>query len=92
MHYQVFGKTGMKVSDVGFGAWAIGGSGWGEGCNDEDSRAALERAYELGINLYDTCDSYGNGHSEKLIGEFMKGRREEIVLVKNDEITKKPEK
>ncbi len=81
MHYQVFGKTGMKVSDVGFGAWAIGGSSWGEGCNDEDSRAALERAYELGINLYDTCDSYGNGHSEKLIGEFMKGRREEIVLV-----------
>ena len=75
MQYQVFGKTGMKVSDIGFGAWAIGGSGWGEGCSDADSMAALERAFELGINLYDTCDSYGNGHSEKLIGEFMKGHR-----------------
>ena len=81
MKYQTFGKTGMEVSDIGFGAWAIGGSGGGEGGSDADSMAALEKAYELGINLYDTCDSYGNGHSEKLIGEFMKGRRKEIVLV-----------
>lgn len=81
MDYQRFGKTELKVSEIGFGAWAIGGSGWGEQCNDQRSMEALECAWENGVNLFDTCDSYGNGHSEELIGKFLKGKRQEAVIV-----------
>ena len=73
MKYRRFGKTELKVSEIGFGAWAIGGSGWGEGCDDALSMEALACAWEEGVNLYDTCDSYGNGHSEELIGRFLIG-------------------
>jgi aryl-alcohol dehydrogenase-like predicted oxidoreductase len=76
-----FGRTDLKVSDVGFGAWAIGGLGWGEGPDDANAVEALKRAWDLGVNFYDTCDAYGNGHSETLIGEFLKGRRNEAVIV-----------
>lgn len=81
MNYQRFGKTELSVSEIGFGAWAIGGSGWGEGCDDAQSTEALECAWEAGVNLFDTCDSYGNGHSEELIGKFLKGRRDRAVVV-----------
>lgn len=81
MNYQRFGKTELKVSEIGFGAWAIGGAGWGEGCDDALSMEALACAWDAGVNLFDTCDSYGNGHSEKLIGEFLKGKREQAVVV-----------
>lgn len=81
MVYNQFGKTDLKVSDVGFGAWAIGGLGWGAGPDDENAVAALKKAWELGVNFYDTCDAYGNGHSEELIGEFMKGKHQEAVIV-----------
>lgn len=81
MNYQRFGKTELLVSEIGFGAWAIGGSGWGEGCDDAQSMEALECAWEAGVNLFDTCDSYGNGHSEELIGKFLKGRRDKAVVV-----------
>lgn len=81
MEYNVFGKTGMKVSDIGFGAWAIGGKGWGDGSSDREAVEALTVSWEKGVNLYDTCDAYGDGHSEKLIGEFFKGRRKEAVIV-----------
>lgn len=81
MKYQRFGKTELMVSEIGFGAWAIGGSGWGEGCDDGQSMRALECAWEAGVNLYDTCDSYGNGHSEKLIGKFLKGKRDKAIVV-----------
>lgn len=81
MLYREFGKTGMQVSEIGFGAWAIGGKGWGTGCDDTSSREALQTAWEGGINLFDTCDAYGDGHSETLIGEFLQGKREEAVIV-----------
>lgn len=81
MNYQRFGKTELQVSEIGFGAWAIGGSGWGDFCNDGNSMEALECAWENGVNLFDTCDSYGNGHSEELIGKFLKGKRQEAVIV-----------
>lgn len=81
MEYNVFGRTGMKVSDIGFGAWAIGGKGWGDGSSDRDAVEALKVSWEKGVNLYDTCDAYGDGHSEILIGEFLKGRREASVIV-----------
>lgn len=80
MIYQILGKSGLKVSEVGFGAWGIGGKGWG-GCKEEDARAALERAWELGVNLFDTCDAYGDGLSERLIGEFLRGKRDKAIVV-----------
>jgi len=61
MKYRTLGRTGLKVSEVSFGAWAIGGS-WG-GVDDSDSLAALNRAVDLGVNFIDTADVYGDGHS-----------------------------
>lgn len=81
MVYNSFGKTDLKVSDVGFGAWAIGGLGWGAGPDDENAVAALKKAWDLGVNFYDTCDAYGNGHSENLMGEFFKGFRKDAIIV-----------
>jgi aryl-alcohol dehydrogenase-like predicted oxidoreductase len=81
MVYNSFGKTDLKVSDIGFGAWAIGGIGWGAKPDDENAVAALKKAWESGVNFYDTCDAYGNGHSEELMGKFFKGIRKEAVIV-----------
>lgn len=81
MIYSKFGKTDLEVSEIGFGAWAIGGKSWGDEKNDHEAIQALEKACDMGINLYDTCDAYGDGHSECLIGEFLKGRREQAVIV-----------
>lgn len=81
MEYRILGRTGLKVSEIGFGAWAIGGMGWGEDVDDAHSLQALEEAWRQGINLFDTADAYGNGHSERLIGEFLRGRRGQAVIV-----------
>ncbi|MDD4310923.1 MAG: aldo/keto reductase [Eubacteriales bacterium] len=81
MEYRTFGRTGLEVSEIGFGAWAIGGKGWGDDVVDDASRKALQAAWELGMNLFDTADAYGDGHSEVLIGEFLQGKREQAVIV-----------
>ncbi len=73
------GRTGLEISDVGFGAWGIGGTQW-LGSDDQKSLAALERAYEVGINFYDTALAYGDGHSEKLIGHAFSKRRDSVVI------------
>ena len=86
MKYREFGTTGMMVSEVGFGAWAIGGPvmagdipiGWGD-VDDATSVRALKEAFDQGITFYDTADFYGLGHSEKLIGEVF-GNREDVVI------------
>ncbi len=78
MHYRQLGKTGIEVSEVGFGAWGIGG-GWGER-DDKAALAALERALELGVNFIDTALAYGEGHSEKLIGEAVRGSDKGVVV------------
>lgn len=78
MNYRALGRTGWKVSEVSFGAWAIGGS-WGN-VSDEDSLAALNKALDCGINFIDTADVYGNGRSERLIAELKKSRKEKIVV------------
>jgi aryl-alcohol dehydrogenase-like predicted oxidoreductase len=70
MRYRELGRTGWQVSEVSFGAWAIGGS-WGS-VNDAESQAALRRAIELGVNFIDTADVYGDGRSERLIGKTLR--------------------
>jgi aryl-alcohol dehydrogenase-like predicted oxidoreductase len=72
MKNRVFGKTGREVSEIGFGAWAIGGS-WGE-VSEEDARAALNSALDEGTTFIDTADVYGDGRSERIIAEVLKGR------------------
>ena len=70
------GSTGMEITRVGFGAWAIGGGGfdWGWGAqDDEDSIAAIHRALELGVNWIDTAAQYGFGHSEEVVGRAIAG-------------------
>jgi len=69
MQYREFGRTGWKVSEIGFGAWQIGGT-WGP-VNDKDSIETLLYAFEKGINFVDTAIAYGNGHSELVIGKAL---------------------
>lgn len=79
MKYRTLGKTGMKISEVSFGAWAIGGADWGE-TDDNVSLKALHAAYDSGVNFYDTADVYGMGRSEKLIARFKKEIDGEIFV------------
>ncbi|HEY9686103.1 MAG TPA: aldo/keto reductase [Coleofasciculaceae cyanobacterium] len=85
MQYRTLGKTGLRVSAIGFGGWAIGGNAFGESLGATDdavSMAALNRAWELGCNTFNTADLYGRGHSEQLIGKALKGwTREEWVII-----------
>lgn len=71
MQYRTLGRTGLRVSAVGYGAWAIGGNMWGPQ-DDKDALAAISRAWDLGCTFYDTAAVYGDGHSEELIGRFVK--------------------
>jgi len=73
------GKTGRMVSTIGFGAWAIGGD-WG-GVDDADSLRALHAAADAGVTLFDTADVYGDGRSERLIGQFLRQRSGEAIFV-----------
>ncbi len=79
MQYRDFGRTGWKVSEISFGAWAIGGT-WGD-VPEEDAMAALNTAIDEGINFIDTADVYGDGRSEKFIAQLLKDRSEEIIVV-----------
>jgi len=78
MHQRTLGRTGWKVSDVSFGAWAIGGA-WGA-VSDDDSLAALHKAIDCGVNFIDTADVYGDGRSERLIARLRKSRKDEIIV------------
>ncbi|MDZ7844011.1 MAG: aldo/keto reductase [Anaerolineales bacterium] len=73
------GKSGIEVTEIGIGLWAIGGDEWGP-VDDENSLEAIEAALQAGINFFDTADVYGMGHSEQLLGWAMKGRREEFIV------------
>ncbi len=89
MNYRKFGNTELSVSEIGFGAWGIGGPamvgdtaiGWGN-VNDEISIKALKKSFDLGINFYDTADFYGFGHSEELIGKVFANRDDVIIASK----------
>jgi aryl-alcohol dehydrogenase-like predicted oxidoreductase len=79
MNYRPLGRTGMNVSEISFGAWAIGGA-WGQ-VDDEQSLAALNRAVDLGTNFIDTADVYGDGRSERLIAQLKKQRPNDTIYV-----------
>lgn len=79
MEYSSIGKTNIRASRLGAGTWAIGGYGWGK-INDDDSIAAIRKAFELGINLFDTSDIYGLGHAEEIIAKALGGRLKEVVV------------
>ena len=78
MQYRMLGSTGMRVSTVSFGAWAIGGT-WGP-VDDEQSMAALHRALDLGVNFFDTADVYGDGRSERLMARLRRERTEPFFV------------
>src|SRR2546428_13516648 len=78
MKYRELGRTGLKVSEISFGAWAIGGS-WGD-CDDRESFGALHRALDLGVNFFDSADVYGDGRSERLLARLKRERSEEIII------------
>jgi len=82
--YRALGRTGLSVSEIGFGAWGIGGrtvgtTSYGD-TDDATSLAALRRALECGITFFDTSAAYGDGHSEELIGQAFAGQRSRVVI------------
>lgn len=79
MQYRRLGRTGIEVSEIGYGAWGIGGVQWLEGSDDE-ARRALNRAIDLGLNFIDTALAYGAGHSERIVGEIVRARSERIYV------------
>ncbi len=84
---RLLGRSGIEVSAIGFGAWAIGGPfweageprGWGE-VDDDVSISAIHRALDLGVTFIDTADVYGTGHSERVIARALAGRRDQVVI------------
>lgn len=86
MQYRKFGNTDLLASEIGFGAWAIGGNamigsvaiGWGD-ADDNESKKAVHRSLDLGVNFFDTADIYGLGHSEKLLGGLL-GKRKDVII------------
>lgn len=78
MRYRKLGKSGIEVSEIGFGGWGIGG-GWGRQ-DDQEALRALRRALDLGVTFFDTALAYGDGHSERLIGQAVAGMRDRVVI------------
>ncbi|TME09287.1 MAG: aldo/keto reductase [Chloroflexi bacterium] len=89
MQTKQFGKTGMQITPVGLGAWAIGGNhgahGWGPQ-DDQESIKTIQRALDLGINWIDTAAVYGLGHSEMIVGKAIKGRERPYIFTKCSQI------
>jgi aryl-alcohol dehydrogenase-like predicted oxidoreductase len=78
MKYRALGNTDLRVSEVSFGTWAIGGS-WGKK-DDQESLRAIDRAIDAGVNFFDTADVYGSGHSEELLAKATKGKEDRIHI------------
>lgn len=80
MQYNNLGDTGLKISEVGFGAWSIGLDWWGKKIGEDEALRMLKKAYDVGINFFETGDMYGKGKSEKLIGQAFCDMRDEVVI------------
>jgi aryl-alcohol dehydrogenase-like predicted oxidoreductase len=83
MRHRQLGRTGLAVSEIGFGAWAIGGNAHGNSygpTKDAESIEAVRRAVDLGVTFFDTADVYGWGHSEEILGQALEGRRDQVFL------------
>jgi aryl-alcohol dehydrogenase-like predicted oxidoreductase len=78
MNYRRLGSTDLKISELSFGTWAIGGA-WGK-TNDEEALKGLHKAMEAGVNFFDTADVYGDGHSEELLANATKGKEDDIYI------------
>jgi aryl-alcohol dehydrogenase-like predicted oxidoreductase len=76
---RTLGKSGLVVTKIGIGLWAVGGSSWGA-TDDRESLDAINAALDAGITFFDTADVYGDGHSEELLGQAMKGRRDKFIV------------
>jgi len=76
---RTLGKSGIKVTEIGLGLWAAGGGEWGRP-DDADSLSAIDAALDQGVTFFDTSDVYGNGHSEELLGQAMRGRRDRFIV------------
>jgi aryl-alcohol dehydrogenase-like predicted oxidoreductase len=84
---RTLGRSGIQVSALGLGCWAIGGpwtlngspAGWSR-VDDAESKRAIQRALDMGVNFFDTAANYGAGHSERLLGKTLKGRRDQVVI------------
>jgi aryl-alcohol dehydrogenase-like predicted oxidoreductase len=79
MRYRQLGKTGWQISEIGFGAWGIGGAGW-IGARDHESLSALREALDAGVNFIDTALAYGSGHSEALVGQAVRESRNQVYV------------
>ncbi|MGE5106333.1 MAG: aldo/keto reductase [Sphingobacteriales bacterium] len=95
MRYRKFGDTDLIVSEIGFGAWAVGGGamigntaiGWGD-ADDDESVKAIHTSLDLGINFFDTADIYGLGHSEELLGNILGNRKDIIIATKGGNVSR----
>ena len=76
---RMLGKSGIEVTKTGIGLWAAGGSSWGS-TDDRESLDAIDAALDAGITFFDTADVYGSGHSEDLLGQAMRGRRDRFIV------------
>jgi aryl-alcohol dehydrogenase-like predicted oxidoreductase len=79
VNYRMLGGTGLNLSEVGYGAWGIGGNMW-IGARDDESIRALNRAIDLGLNFIDTALVYGNGHSERIVGQAVRRCKEQVHI------------
>ena len=80
MKYRKLGKSGISVSEIGFGAWTIGMDWWGNKIDETEAIRMLKRAYDLGINFYETSDVYGKGKSEKLLAQAFGGMKKGEII------------
>ncbi len=79
MRYRKLGSTEAEISEIGYGAWGLGGQQW-QGGSDDEGRRALQRGFELGVNLVDTALAYGDGHSEQLVGQVVKSTFHRVYI------------
>ena len=79
MRYRQLGKTGLKVSEVGFGVWTVSTTWWGVK-EESVGLGLLQKAFELGINFFDTADTYGNGLGETILAKALGSHRDQIVI------------